>query len=40
MANHVRFGYAGMSYGSPQFGVINSQGNTPRQIQLALKLVF
>ena len=40
IANHVRFGYAGMSFGSPQFGVISSQGNTPRQIQLALKFLF
>ncbi|HUQ94439.1 MAG TPA: carboxypeptidase-like regulatory domain-containing protein [Bryobacteraceae bacterium] len=39
-ANHVRFGYAGASFGNPQFGVISSQGNAPRQIQLALKLVY
>jgi hypothetical protein len=40
MANHVRFGYPGMSFGSPQFGVISSQGNSPRQIQLALKFLY
>ena len=40
MANRVRFGNPGMSFGNPQFGVINSQGNTPRQIQVALKFLF
>jgi hypothetical protein len=40
VANHVRFGYAGLSFGTPQFGVISSQGNTPRQIQLALKFLY
>jgi hypothetical protein len=39
-ANHVRFGYAGITHGTPQFGVISSQGNSPRQIQLALKLLY
>jgi hypothetical protein len=39
-ANHVRFGYAGLSFGSPQFGVISSQGNSPRNIQMALKFIF
>ncbi|MBM3740252.1 MAG: TonB-dependent receptor [Acidobacteria bacterium] len=38
--NHVRFGYPNMSFGNPQFGVIASQGNTPRNIQLALKFIF
>lgn len=40
MANHVRFGYPNMSFGNPQFGIISSQANTPRQVQVALKLVF
>ena len=39
-ANHVRFGVAGMQFGSSNFGVISSQGNSPREIQLALKLTF
>jgi hypothetical protein len=38
--NHVRFGYANMSFGNPSFGVISSQGNTPRNIQLALKFLY
>ncbi|MBL8216645.1 MAG: TonB-dependent receptor [Bryobacterales bacterium] len=38
--NHVRFGYANMSFGNPSFGVISSQGNTPRNVQLALKFVY
>ncbi len=39
-ANHVRFGVAGMFLGDPTFGVVNSQANQPRQIQLALKFLF
>jgi hypothetical protein len=38
--NRVRFGDPGLSLGSPQFGNINSQVNSPRLIQLALKLLF
>lgn len=38
--NHPRFGIAGMQLGNPTFGVISSQANLPRQIQLALKLIF
>jgi hypothetical protein len=38
--NRVRFGYPGTSLGTPQFGVISSQFNDPRLIQLALRLQF
>jgi hypothetical protein len=40
VANHVRFGPAGMSLGNPTFGVVSSQANQPRQIQLAMKFLF
>lgn len=40
VANHVRFGVAGMFLGNSTFGVVSSQANQPRQIQLALKLLF
>jgi len=40
VANRVRFGNPGLAFGNPAFGVISSQINPPRQIQLALKLVF
>lgn len=39
-ANHVRFGVAGLFLGNPTFGVISSQANQPRQVQLALKFLF
>ena len=38
--NRVPFGDPGLSFGSPQFGNINSQVNSPRLIQMALKLSF
>ena len=41
--NHVRFGTGSLTIQSPQFGVLTSSGdllNTPRQLQLALKLYF
>lgn len=38
--NRVRFGDPGLSFGSPQFGNVNSQVNSPRLTQLALKLLF
>ena len=38
--NHVRFGVAGMFLGDSTFGVVSSQGNNPRQVQMALKLLF
>ena len=38
--NHVRFHNPGLTFGTPQFGVVSSQLNEPRLIQLALKLIF
>jgi len=38
--NRVRFGDPGLTYGTPQFGVVTSQANTPRLIQFALKLLY
>ena len=38
--NRVRFGDPGQTFGNPQFGNVNSQVNTPRMIQAALKLLF
>ena len=40
LLNHARFSSPGQVYGTPQFGVVSAQYNTPRQIQLALKLLF
>jgi hypothetical protein len=34
------FGNPGTVFGTQAFGVINSQGNSPRQVQLALRLAF
>ena len=38
--NRVRFGNPGMTFGTPQFGVVNDQLNQPRLIQFALKLIY
>jgi len=38
--NRVQFGYPGTALGNPQFGVISGQANTPRLVQLALRLIF
>lgn len=38
--NRVRFGNPGLTLGTPQFGVINDQVNSPRLIQFALKLLY
>jgi hypothetical protein len=40
VANHPRFGIAGMQLGNSTFGVVSSQANSPRLIQMALKLLF
>jgi hypothetical protein len=40
VANHVRFGVGGFRSDDPTFGVISTQGNNPRQVQLALKFLF
>jgi hypothetical protein len=38
--NTPQFGGPGTTLGTGQFGVITSQANSPRQIQLGLKLIF
>jgi len=38
--NRVQFSGPGTQAGSTSFGIITTQANTPRQIQLALKLLF
>jgi hypothetical protein len=38
--NRARFGAPGGAVDSGNFGVVGSQDNSPRQIQLALKLIF
>jgi hypothetical protein len=38
--NRVQFGLPNTTFGSTSFGVINSQGNLPRNVQGALKLFF
>ena len=38
--NHPQFGGPGMSFGSASFGTVTSQTNTPRDIEMALKLTF
>jgi hypothetical protein len=38
--NRVQFGPPGLALGTPQFGVITSQFNQPRLMQLALRLSF
>ena len=40
VANHIRFGFPGLAFGNATFGVVSSAWNTPRQIQVAMKLVF
>lgn len=38
--NRVQFGLPGQAFGGGNFGVIGSQANTPRQVQLVLKLIL
>jgi len=38
--NHVQFGYPNTSWQNPNFGIITSQSNAPRQVQLGAKLYF
>ncbi|MGC8550041.1 MAG: TonB-dependent receptor domain-containing protein [Acidobacteriaceae bacterium] len=38
--NQVQFGFPNMNLASGRFGVISGQANSPRQIQLAVKLLF
>jgi hypothetical protein len=40
LLNQVQFGVPNMVLSSGQFGVISSQANTPREIQIALKILF
>jgi hypothetical protein len=40
IANRVQFGYPGQSFGTAQFGVVSTQLNQPRLIQLALRFRF
>lgn len=40
LMNTPQFGQPGTALGTGQFGVITSQANSPRQIQLGLKLIF
>jgi hypothetical protein len=38
--NHPLFGGPGVVFGNANFGVITTQVNTPRQLQMALRLDF
>jgi hypothetical protein len=40
LANSPMFGMPNQSFGSAAFGTITSTQNTPRQLQLALRLFF
>jgi hypothetical protein len=40
LTNTPAFGLPGTSLGTPNFGVITSQANAPRQVQLAMRLDF
>ena len=40
LTNTPVFAPPNTSFGSPSFGVVNSQANQPRVVQLALKLLF
>ncbi len=40
LTNTPIFGAPGTTFGAPTFGVINTQANTPRQIQFGLRLAF
>jgi hypothetical protein len=40
LTNTPLFGDPGTTINTPQFGVVNAQENTPRQVQLGLKILF
>ncbi len=40
LTNTPNFNPPGQVLGNPQFGGVNSQANSPRQVQVALKLYF
>jgi len=38
--NHPQFGYPNTTWQNPNFGIITSQSNSPRQVQIGAKLYF
>jgi hypothetical protein len=40
LTNTPQFGTPGAAFGNPQFGIIASQANSPRQVQFGLKLIY
>jgi len=40
LMNHPEFAAPGTSLGTPLFGVVTSQNNLPRQMQIGLKILF
>jgi hypothetical protein len=40
LTNTPQFGTPGTVFGNPQFGIIGAQVNSPRQIQIGLKLIY
>jgi hypothetical protein len=38
--NTVIYGQPGSTFGVPGFGVVSSTANTPRELQLGLKVIF
>jgi hypothetical protein len=38
--NRAQFGYPGMAVGNPVFGIVSSQANNPRLVQLSLRLQY
>jgi hypothetical protein len=38
--NRVQLGLPGQGFGTGNFGVVGSQANSPRQMQVVLKIVF
>jgi hypothetical protein len=40
ISNSPRFAPPNSSFGNPQFGVVNAQGNLPRIVQFGLKLIY
>ena len=40
LLNRVRWGSPDSTYSSPTFGLVRSQANNPRQMQMAMKLLF
>lgn len=40
LTNRVQFGFPGQAFGTPQFGVVATQANEPRLLQMALRFGF